>query len=46
MKPKLWDRTILAGVLIGVYCVLYYPARIAGKFSDWFNKWDIETFGW
>jgi hypothetical protein len=47
MPPKNLGLRLIVGLsLVVVYYVLYYPARGAEKFSDWFNRWDIETFGW
>ena len=33
-------------VFVAVYCVLYLPYRGADKFVQWFEAWDIATFGW
>ena len=33
-------------VCVAIYKVLYYPARWAENFSTWFDRWDLETFGW
>jgi hypothetical protein len=39
-------RFVYALFLVCVSQALYLPAKWAGKFSDWYNRWDIETFGW
>jgi hypothetical protein len=28
-----------------LYLALYVPAVIATEFSEWFWRWDLETFG-
>jgi hypothetical protein len=39
-------QRVLKGILvILIYQVLYLPAKLAGKFSNWFDRWDLETFG-
>jgi len=40
-------RRVCRGIaLVSIYMILYYPAVLATKFSDWFWEWDLDTFGW
>jgi hypothetical protein len=41
-----YRRLAVGLALVGMYLVLVIPARLAGKFSAWFDRWDLETFGW